>query len=127
MGKNKNCSSQHVMLYFQDYNKAFRLYQMRKALVGTREYRSTKTPDPLTQKPYENSYGKIKVSNSMSKPGVRQGCIASPTLFNIYAEYIMRNVLQSWRGGLTPGGKRVTGGRHAIQSLFKEPSQIMTG
>ena len=45
--------------------------------------------------------------------GVRQGCILSPLLFNIYAEIIMREVLEEWERGISIGWRMVTNLRYA--------------
>jgi len=45
--------------------------------------------------------------------GVRQGCIISPNLFNIYAEIVLRKTLENSDGGIRIGGCRITNLRYA--------------
>ena len=45
--------------------------------------------------------------------GVRQGCILSPTLYNLYAEDIMREALEGQNWGVKIGGVRMSNLRYA--------------
>ena len=67
---------------------------------------------------YEQSSATISINNVTSEAfkaqkGVRQGCILSPDLFNLYGEYIMRKALENWEGGIAIGGKKFTNLRYA--------------
>jgi len=48
--------------------------------------------------------------------GVTQGCVLSPSLFNILAEMVMREVLDGFEDGLQMGGRRVTNLRYTGSS-----------
>ena len=51
--------------------------------------------------------------------GVRQGCILSPSLFNFYAEYIMRNAgLEEAQGGIKIARKNINNLRYADDTTF---------
>ena len=46
--------------------------------------------------------------------GVRQGCILSPHLFNLYEEYIMRNAgLEETQAGIKIAGRKINNLRYA--------------
>ena len=51
--------------------------------------------------------------------GVRQGCILSPCLFNLYAEYIMRNTgLEETQTGIKIVGRNINNLRYADDTTF---------
>ena len=50
--------------------------------------------------------------------GVHQGCILSPCLFNLHAEYIMQNArLDEAQAGIKISGRNITNLRYADHSL----------
>ena len=52
---------------------------------------------------------------------MRQGCILSPLLFNIYAENIMREALEEWESGISIGGRIV------MKLRYADDTKLLTG
>ena len=51
--------------------------------------------------------------------GVRQGCIWSPCLFNLYAEYIMRNAgLDEAQAGIQIAGRNINNFRYTDDTIL---------
>ena len=56
--------------------------------------------------------------------GVRQGCIVSPCLFNMYAEYIMRKAgLDESQAGIKIAGKNISNLRYADDTTLMAESK----
>ena len=56
--------------------------------------------------------------------GVRQGCILSPCLFNLYADYIMRNAgLEEPQAGIKTMGRNINNIRYADNTTLMPESK----
>ena len=82
----------------------------------------------LIQSLYHQNQGVIRIEKCTSKhftfeKGVRQGCILSPILFNIYGEYIVRQTCDGWDGGVSVGGRKITNLRYADDTTLLATSE----
>ena len=56
--------------------------------------------------------------------GIQQGCILSPCLFNLYAEYIMRNArLDESQAGIKIAGRSINNLRYADDTTLMAESK----
>ena len=89
-------SRKNIYLFFIDYAKAFDCVDHNKLWKILKEMG---IPDNLTcllRNLYEGQEATVRTGHGTTdwfqiRKGVCQGCILSPCLFNLYAEYIMQN------------------------------------
>ena len=67
---------------------------------------------------YDNASSAVYLNNNIGEwfrttVGVRQGCLLSPTLFNIFLERIMEEALENHDGSVSIGGRKITNLRFA--------------
>ena len=119
--KNKSVSEKNIYFCFIDYPKAFDCVDHKKKLWKI--LKEMGIPDHLTC-PLRNLYAgqeaTVRTGHGTTTDwfqigkGVCQGCILSPCLFNLYAEYIMRNTgLEEAQAGIKIARRNINNLRHA--------------
>ena len=98
---------------------------MRKYNIGSKLVR---TIEHL----YDNATSAVIFNSSIEDwfrktVGVRQGCLLSPTLFNIFLERIVTNALENHQGTVSIGGRTITNLRFAddIDGLAGDEQELV--
>ena len=117
----------NICFCFIDYAKAFDYVDHNKLWKILQEMG---IPDHLTcvlRNLYEGQEATIRTGYGTTDwcqigKGVHQGCIFSPCLFNLYAEYIMRNAgLEETQAGIKmPGEISITSDMHMTPPLWQK-------
>ncbi|KAI0210308.1 Serine-protein kinase ATM [Lamellibrachia satsuma] len=129
----KHLQHQQILYHvFIDFKKAFdKVWHaalwatMRKYNIGSKLVR---TIEHL----YDNATSAVTFNSSIgdwfrTTVGVRQGCLLSPTLFNIFLERIMTDALENHQGTVSIGGRTITNLRFAddIDGLAGDEQELV--
>ena len=122
--KKQESSRNNIYFCFPDYAKAFHCVDHNKLWKILKEMG---IPDHLTcllRNLYAGQEATVRTGHGtiiwfQIRKGVHQGCISSPCLFNLYAEYIMRNPgLEEAQAGIKIFRRNINNLRYAVGSTL---------
>ena len=121
----------NIYFCFIDYAKAFNYMDHNKLWKILKEM---KIPDHLTcllRNLYAGQEATVKTGHGTTDffqigKGILQGCILSPCLFNLYAEYIMKNArVDEAQAGIKTAGRNINNLRYADDTtLMAETEEL---
>ena len=129
MRYNKKTKIVYAYFCFIDYAKAFDCVDHNKLWKILKE---VGIPDHLTyflRNLYSGQEATVRTGHGTTdwfqiRKGVRQGCILSLCLFNLYAEYIMRNAgLEEAQAGIKIAGRNINNLRYADDTTLMAESE----
>ena len=117
-----------VYACFVDYRKAFDCVNHEKMVAVLKEAGIDRSDIRIITHLYWAQTAEVKISGQASdqiqiKKGVRQGCVLSPLLFNIYSEAVFREALTEASGGVIVNGKIINNLRYADDTVLLASSE----
>ena len=119
----------NIYFYFIDYAKAFDCVDHNKLRKILKEIRIPDIITSLLRNLYAGQEATVRTGHGTTDwfqigKGVHQGCILSLCLFNLYAEYIMRNAgLEEAQAGIKIAGRNVNNLRYANDTTLMAESE----
>ena len=126
--KKQESSKKNIYFCFIDYAKAFDCVDLNK-LENSERDGTTRPPDLPLEKPVCRSASYVRTGHGTTdwfqiEKGVSQSHILSPCLFNLHAEYIMRNAgLDEAQSGIKIAGRNSNNLRYAGDTILMEESK----
>lgn len=121
----QNCHDvrKDICLCFIDYEKAFDRVEHPKLMQLLRSLDIDQKDIRCIENLYWYQTAQIRFNNEMSddieiRRGVRQGCVLSPLLFNLYSEGVFREALEGVEIGLRVNGVWINNIRYADDTML---------
>ena len=119
----------YIYFCFIDYTKAFDCVDHNKLWEILKEMEIPDHHTCLLRNLYAGHKATVRTGHGTIdwfeiKKGIREGCVLSPCLFNLYAEYIMRNAgLEEAQAGIKIAGRNINNFRYADTTLMAESEE----
>ena len=122
---------QNLYHVFIDFKKAFDRVWHAALWATMQKYNISANLVRTTKQLYDKATSAVQMNGSIGEwfrttVAVRQGCLLSPTLFNIFLEQIMSDALEEHDGKVSIGGRNIANLRFAddIDALAEEEQEL---